>query len=337
MFRRDLVGNNRAGEPFQLSHPGFARIFAPGRLTIGLFLPLWPYNGDFGQMSGQGRTIEKADQAGLGAIWLRDVPLRVSPESDVGQVYDPWTYAGWIAAKTAHLTIAMGSVIFTLRHPIDLAKCATSLDQLSGGRLVLGAASGDRPREFPAYGVDFGTRDQRFRDAVAMFRALVSDHSDGSDLELLPKPVTGRIPLIMTGSCRQSGSWLAQHGDGWLVYPGPTATADGPKQLGRKIAIWRELIPDGEFKPAVTNEWIDLVEDPLFPPTPLQGGFILRTGREGLLELLHRWQEAGVNHGALGVQHGSRPAAEVVAQLCDEVLPHFPALASAAQPRSPVW
>ncbi|MCP2256349.1 hypothetical protein LX15_000032 [Streptoalloteichus tenebrarius] len=48
--------------------------------------------------------------------------------------------------------------------------------------------------------------------------------------------------------------------DGWLVYPGPTAVAEGPRALGEKIARWRDLVPDGEFRPAATNEWIDLVE-----------------------------------------------------------------------------
>lgn len=324
------------GGSFRDVHPGFARIFAPGRLTVGLFLPLWPYCGDFRGMAGQGTAIEAADAAGFGALWLRDVPLQVSPTSDVGQVYDPWTYAGWLAAKTSRITIAMGSAIFTLRHPIDLAKQAASLDQLSGGRLVLGVASGDRPAEFPTYGVDPATVSQRFRDSVLAVRGWLAAHGE-TEVGVLPKPAFGKIPLVMTGSCKQSLDWLAEHGDGWLVYPGPTATADGPKLLGEKISRWRELIPGGEFKPAATNEWIDLVEDPKHPPIPLQGGFILQTGRDGLLELLHRWQEAGINHGALGVQHGRRPAAEVVAQLGEEIIPHFPALEPPVPPKAPVW
>ena len=325
------------GETLYDTHPGFGRIFAPDRLTVGLFLPLWQYDGDLRRMTGQGPVIELADRAGFGALWLRDVPLQTGPGSDLGQVYDPWTYAGWLAAKTTRITIATGSAIFTLRHPIDLAKQAASLDQLSGGRLVLGVATGDRPVEFPAYGIDHETRGERFREAVAMFRELLDPATDPGRVQLQPKPAFGRIPLVMTGSCRQTDAWLAEHGDGWLVYPGPTATAEGPKRLGEKVARWRDHIPGGEFKPAATNEWIDLMEDPHYPPTPLRGGFILRTGRDGLLELLHRWQTAGINHGALGVQHGSRPAAEVVAQLGEEILPHFPSLTPATPPRPPVW
>jgi luciferase-type oxidoreductase len=330
-------------DPFG-AHPGFTRIFAPGRLTVGLFLPLWRYDGDFRGMSGQGEVITTADRAGFGALWLRDVPLQVGPSADVGQVYDPWTYAAWLAAKTENITIAFGSAIFTLRHPVDLAKQAASIDQLSGGRLVLGVASGDRPVEFPAYGVDFDSRGRRFRDAVDMVRQLLSDNGDidsplgtVKQANMLPKPVTGRIPLVVTGSARQDERWIAANSDGWLVYPGPTATAEGPRMLGEKIARWRELIPGDRFKPVATNEWIDLVEDPKHPPTPLQGGHILQTGREGLIELLGRWQEAGINHGALGVQYCTRPRKEVIVEIAEEVLPHFPSQTSAVSPRPPVW
>ncbi|WP_426123293.1 hypothetical protein [Pararhizobium sp. PWRC1-1] len=74
----------------------------------------------------------------------------------------------------------------------------------------------------------------------------------------------------------------------------------------------------------MTNEWLDLVDDIDFPPTPLQGGFVLRTGRKGLIALLHAWREAGVNHAALGIQFSERPVKEIIQELAEEILPHFP-------------
>ncbi|MGW6461111.1 TIGR03571 family LLM class oxidoreductase, partial [Streptomyces sp. NPDC055078] len=278
-------------------------MFAPGELTVGLFLPLWPYAGGMAGMRGQTEIVQAADRSGFAAAWVRDVPLADPSFGDVGQVYDPWSALTWLAAHTSRISLATGSVVFTLRHPIDLAKQAASVDHLSGGRLVLGAASGDRPIEFPAYGIDHATRGLRYREAVGAFRELLGTEvpkelAHGADL--LPKPVHGRIPLLVTGSSQQSPDWIAQHADGWLVYPKASATAEGPRALGRKIADWRNLVPGQEFRPVGTNEWIDLVEDPKHPPTALRGGFVLRTGTEGLLELLGRWKEAGVNHGAFG-------------------------------------
>lgn len=320
------------------SHPGYGRMFAPGELTVGLFLPLWPYAGDMAGLRGQTEIVRQADRQGFAAAWVRDVPLADPGFGDVGQVYDPWTALTWLAAHTSRISLAAGSVIFPLRHPIDLAKQAASVDHLSGGRLVLGMASGDRPVEFPAYGLDHAARGARYREAVGAFRRLLDGErpAGAGGAELLPRPVHGRVPLLVTGSSQQSPDWIAEHADGWLVYPGNTSAPEGPRTLGRKIEAWRALVPGGGFRPVATNEWIDLDEDPGRPPTPLRGGFVLRTGTQGLLDLLGRWRDAGVNHAALGVQHGRRPAAEVVAQLAEEVVPHFPALVSAA-PSEPAW
>ncbi|MFF8811316.1 LLM class oxidoreductase [Streptomyces pactum] len=320
------------------SHPGYGRMFAPGELTVGLFLPLWPYAGDMAGLRGQTEIVRQADRQGFAAAWVRDVPLADPGFGDVGQVYDPWTALTWLAAHTSRISLAAGSVIFPLRHPIDLAKQAASVDHLSGGRLVLGVASGDRPVEFPAYGLDHAARGARYREAVGAFRRLLDGErpAGAGGAELLPRPVHGRVPLLVTGSSQQSPDWIAEHADGWLVYPGNTSAPEGPRTLGRKIEAWRALVPGGGFRPVATNEWIDLDEDPGRPPTSLRGGFVLRTGTQGLLDLLGRWRDAGVNHAALGVQHGRRPAAEVVAQLAEEVVPHFPALVSAA-PSEPAW
>ncbi|MBH0312828.1 LLM class flavin-dependent oxidoreductase, partial [Alcaligenes faecalis] len=221
-----------------------------------------------------------------------------------------------------------GSTIFSLRHPIDLAKSAFSIDQLSGGRLVLGIASGDRPVEFPAYGVERAERAERFAQAVSYFRQLTQAGQLDIDsplgrfdtAELLPKPVRGSIPLIVTSSSGQSPEWIAEHADGWLTYPEATHTPLGPQKLAAKIRAWRARIPDGGFRPHMTNEWLDLVEDPDYPRTPLRGGFTLRTGRKGLITLLEEWQAAGVNHAALGIQFAQRPAAEIIQELAEYVL-----------------
>jgi luciferase-type oxidoreductase len=80
------------------------------------------------------------------------------------EVYDPWVYLGWIAAQTRTIALATGSIILPLRHPLHTAKASASIDQLSGGRFVLGVASGDRPVEFPAFGVDIDKRAALFRE-----------------------------------------------------------------------------------------------------------------------------------------------------------------------------
>jgi luciferase-type oxidoreductase len=299
-----------ASFPTFATHPGYSRMFALGRLTVGIFLPLRFYQGDMSMLAGQAALVEEIDRQDFAAVWVRDVPLYDPSFGDAGQVFDPFTYLAFLAARTRRVALATGSTIFSLRHPIDLAKSAFTIDQLSGGRLVLGIASGDRPIKFPAYGVERAERAERFAHAVSYFRQLMQAgqlHIDSplgrfNTAELLPKPAHGSIPLIVTSSSGQSPEWIAEHADGWLTYPEATHIPLGPQKLAAKIQAWRARIPDGGFRPHMTNEWLDLVDDPDYPRTPLQGGFTLRTGRKGLITLLEEWQAAGVNHAALGIQ-----------------------------------
>lgn len=319
-------------------HPGYTRMFAEGQLTIGIFLPLRFYQGDMSVLKGQSELVKQIDQLEFAAVWVRDVPLYDLSFGDAGQLFDPFTYLSYLAAKTNNIALVTGSAIFSLRHPIDLAKAATTIDQLSGGRLVMGIASGDRPVEFPAYGIEHAQRSERFAQTVAYFRQLLSDHPTTinsalgslSSAQFLPKPVTGRIPLLVTGSSRQSMNWLGQYADGWLTFPESTHEQAGIHRLSAKIKAWRECIPDQGFRPHATNEWIDLVEDANYPRTPIQGGYVLRTGRKGLIELLSHWREAGVNHAALGIQFSKRPPLEVIQELAEYVLPIFPSLLGAS-------
>ena len=129
-------------------------MFAPGRLTLGVFFPIEAFQRDEPTMRDQERLARRAEELGFAALWTRDVPLRDPNFGDIGQVYDPWVWLGWIAAQTRTIALATGSIILPLRHPLHTAKAAASVDQLTGGRLVLGVASGDRPVEFPAFGVD---------------------------------------------------------------------------------------------------------------------------------------------------------------------------------------
>jgi len=323
-----------ASAPAFASHPGYRRMFAEGQLTLGIFLPLRFYEGDMNVLAGQAELVQRLDARGFAATWVRDVPLFDPSFGDAGQLFDPFTYLAFLAGQTRHISLATGSAIFSLRHPIDLAKAATSIDQLSGGRLVMGIASGDRPVEFPAYGIEHASRGERFVEAVDYFRQLTQ--GDGSPINsslgqldnarLLPRPATGRIPLLVTGSSRQSPQWLGTHADGWLTYPESTQNSLGPKRLAEKVRAWRAMIPDQGFRPHVTNEWIDLDENPDFPRTPLHGGYVLKTGRKGLIALLQEWQEAGVNHAALGMHMAQRPPADIIDELASEVLPLFPSL-----------
>jgi luciferase-type oxidoreductase len=309
------------------NHKGYSRMFKEDHLTLGLFFPLEAYSGSIPEMDieKQVKLAKRAEELNFAALFVRDVPLHDPNFGDVGQIYDPWAYLGYIAAHTKNIALGTASIILTLRHPLHIAKAAASIDHLSGERLVLGVATGDRPIEFPAFSVDFENRPLLFQEAVSVMKKVWSEsfstiRSQRIDLlhggDLLPKPRLGDIPMLVTGHSSQSVEWIAQNSDGWLYYP------RNVKFQAELIKNWRSLTD--EFKPFSQSLYIDLTEDPNHPPIPIHLGF--RIGRNPLIEFIHFLNNVGVNHVIINLKYGHRPAEEVIEELGEEVLPHFPAL-----------
>ncbi|PSL57917.1 luciferase-type oxidoreductase [Saccharothrix carnea] len=316
-------------------HDGFARMFAPGRLTVGAFFPLESYAGPVPTNDDQVELAQAAERAGLAALWVRDVPLLDPGFGDGGQLYDPWVWLTHIGAHTSAISLATGSVILPLRHPIHLAKSAASIDLISGNRLVLGVATGDRPVEFPAFGRPIEERGELFRESFATLRKLWgSSYAESrgafgrwAGVDVLPKPALGTIPLLVTGSSRQTMSWIAENSDGWLAYP----RLDVDTHL-RVVTGWHAAVASAGagFKPFAQSLYLDLAEDSSLPPRPIHLGF--RCGADWLVNYLEVLRQAGVNHVGLNFKFSRRPVADVLAELGEHVRTHFPPHAPAAVP-----
>jgi luciferase-type oxidoreductase len=302
-------------------------MFAPERLTVGLYFPIEAFDGPEPTMHDQVALAQEADRLGFAALWARDVPLNDPTFGDLGQLYDPFVWLATIAAHTTTIALATGAVILPLHHPIDVAKAAASLDHLSGGRFVLGVASGDRPVEYPAYGRDLALRGELFRDAFDYAAALLTQpfpvHASahygrlagGGDL--VPKPLSRRLPFLVTGQSRQPLEWIAERSDGWLTYPRDVV------QQAQVVSHWREaLVRVGAgFKPLAQSLYLDLAENPDEPPSPIHLGY--RLGRRRLADLFDVLRSSGVNHVALNLKFSRRPVAEVLDEVGREVVPHF--------------
>jgi luciferase-type oxidoreductase len=314
---------------------GYRRLFTEGRLTLGVFFPIEAFSGDTPSMCGQVELAQFAEEAGFDALWFRDVPLRDPGFGDVGQVYDPFVYLGYLAAQTRTIALGTAAIVLPLRHPLHTAKAAASVDRLSHGRLVLGVASGDRASEFPAFGVEIGERAALFRDGVEVlqralsesFPALESRYGRLQGVDLVPKATTREMPLLVTGRSGQDLNWIAAHAHGWLSYP-------------RALSLQAQLIHDWHEAqrrvrgrvdlPFAQSLYIDLDARDDAPMQPIHLGY--RLGKSDLVVLLARLHRIGVQHVILNLKYGRRPAVEVMHDIAD-TLPaiHF-ATADAAMP-----
>ncbi|MBX2839091.1 MAG: LLM class oxidoreductase [Gammaproteobacteria bacterium] len=306
----------------------FNQVFAQGKLTLGVIFPIEAYDNPVPLMLNQIDRAKQVENGGFAALWSRDVPLLDPSFGDAGQTYDPWVWLGFLAANTQRIALATGSIILPLRKPVDLAKAASSADVLSQGRVVLGVASGDRPVEYSVYEEPFEKRDERFRDTLLFIRDAIhrpknwNDQSAASShqLHLLPKSLDGDVPLLVTGNSRQSVDWIATHSDGWLMYPRPFS------QQTTVLNQWQQALSKAslDWKPFSQSLYIDLVENPEAPPTPIHLGY--RLGRLALTEHLRQLQTIGVNHVAFNLRFSSRSVELVLDELIEHVLPEFPAL-----------
>lgn len=306
----------------------YARAFKPDQLSLGLVVPVEAY--PVGEAPTLHRHIERvqlAEALGFSAVWLRDVPFNVPSFRDVGQIFDPFVYLGALAATTSTIGLGVASIILPLRHPAHVAKAAASADVLSGGRVLLGIASGDRPEEYPALRMSYPDRGVRFRESVAYIRALAeafptfsNDHGDlVGGIDLLPKPVGGRLPLLITGGSQQSPDWVARNGDGWMTYPRDTASQ------GRAVSDYRRRVKEaGERdKPVMQSLYVDLLDDPNAAPRSIHLGF--QSGLSFLRRYLNELQALGVNHVALNLRFNQADVERTLKRLADELLPDFAA------------
>ncbi|MCG7334587.1 LLM class oxidoreductase [Sporosarcina sp. ACRSM] len=312
-------------EKFQ-SHHGFVRTFKEHHLTLGLLFPLEAYKGSFPTMDleAQMTLAKKAEQLGFASLFVRDSPLYDPTFGDVGALYDPWVFLSYVSAHTDRIALGTASIVTTLRHPLHIAKAAASLDQLSKQRFLMGVATGDRPIEFPAFKVARNERENLFAESIKVMKTvwretfpnILTERVELVEGDVVPKPLLSTIPVFGTGYSGQTIEWLAEHTDGWLFY------SQGVNEQRELVKKWHEAA--GGFKPFAQTLAIDLSENPREAPKPIQGGF--RSGAAFLIDYLSAYEDAGVNHVMLGLKHGKRPAEEVIQELGESVLPHFPAI-----------
>jgi luciferase-type oxidoreductase len=308
-----------------------------GGLTLGIELPLdndWSPERE-NQRQKDGRPfgipdltrypdlVRQVDRSGFAAVWMRDVPV-FDPRNfgDAGSVYDPFVNLGFLAGITENVVLGTAAVVLPLRHPMMVAKAAASVDRLSGGRLILGVASGDRPVEYPLLGLDYESRGEAFRHAVEYLRdawrggGLPVGHGRvDPDLDLLPKPLQAQIPMVIAGQGRQSSEWIAANMEGRFVYP------NGAEKLTVQAREWRISrkafgLPVGVF---ISAFHLDLADDPNEQVTPRRFG--ARTGRKAFIDHLHTLEDGGIDHLALLLRPSRRPLSEVIDELARDVLP----------------
>ena len=291
--------------------------------SIGVELPLdndWSRDGQqkrikegkpFGvpDMSQHKERIILADELGFSTAWVRDVPLYDPNFGDAAQVFEAFTYLGYLAGITNNILLGTAAVVLPLRQPWLVKKSANTMAELSNNRLILGVASGDRPSEYPLFNVDYAARGQLFREAIEVLR-------DESDSKLQPGqkiyPQVAQYPIYAAGLAQQSPQFIGENLDGWLAYPGT------PDDHVKRVALWRSVAGD---KPYVSFIHLDFVDN---PDAPIERHhFGVRTGVNGLIKELNSMKAAGVDHIGLHFRRNEINIEQSMEDIAKNVLPVF--------------
>ncbi|HQZ35409.1 MAG TPA: LLM class flavin-dependent oxidoreductase [Ilumatobacteraceae bacterium] len=184
-----------------------------------------------------------AEASGFQSFWYADHLMSQVEDGDSGDAHECWTVLAAIGALVPRVRLVSMVSPVTIHHPVVLAKRATTVDHISGGRAVLGLGAGWMVEEHAAYGFELpepGPRVTRFAEAIEIVNRLFREDSvnfHGSRYELTdapfgPKPVNGTLPLLVgTGSPRMlrlTARW-AQEWNTW----------GDPAEVGRRTERFR--------------------------------------------------------------------------------------------------
>jgi probable F420-dependent oxidoreductase len=225
-------------------------------VEVGVHLP------HIGRKSGPDairRAAVQAEELGFADVWVSEhiiIPKGASyPPSP--NFWDPVATLIWAAAFTQRVKLGTSVLVLPMRHPLPLAKELATLQNLSQGRLILGAGAGWLEAEFNALGVPFRERGRRLDESIALMKAVW--HEDPvtfptrwipgvvREMRMQPKPCAP-IPIWIGGS---SDAALARalRFDGWH---GSRVIPDHAPAIVQRL---REARPESAFAISVRTSY----------------------------------------------------------------------------------
>lgn len=247
-----------------------------------------------------------AEAVGFDSIWVGDHLLYAAGERPERGPWEAWTLLAGLAAATTRVTLGPLVACASFHPPGLIAKMAATVDEISGGRLVLGLGAGWNEREYRAFGLPFDHRVSRFEESFEIVRRLVSGERatvqgrfwQAEDAVLLPMP-SRRVPIMVGSNGPRMLAITLPHVDSWNTWfdwygntpqgfaDGNAATTEAARRAGRDPAELERsacvlLVVDGLSDERPTSE-----------VPPLEGS------PEAIARHLHDLAEAGADEAIL--------------------------------------
>ena len=205
------------------------------------------------------RAAIQAEELGFADVWTSEhiIIPKGAPYPPSVLFYDPILTLTWAAAFTKRVGLGTSVLVLPMRHPLPLAKELATLQNLSEGRLILGAGVGWMAAEFAALGVPFRERGRRMDEGIAMMRAVWSQDPVSfparhipaviEDMRMLPQPIKP-IPIWIGGGS-EAALARALRLDGWH------GSRLSPQEAMPIVRRLRDKRPEPEFTISLRYGW----------------------------------------------------------------------------------
>jgi probable F420-dependent oxidoreductase len=173
------------------------------------------------------------------------------PGGEDSPIPDPLIWLAYVAGASSTITLATGIAILPQRNVVYTAKEIATLDQMSGGRVILGVGAGWLREEFDALGVPFENRGARLDEYIKALRVLWGDDKptyhgefvDFTEAICRPRPVAGQVPIVIGGHTERAARRAGELGDGF--FPG----RGRPERLRELIGVMRRAAEEAGRDP----------------------------------------------------------------------------------------
>ncbi|MFM9106264.1 MAG: LLM class flavin-dependent oxidoreductase [Chloroflexota bacterium] len=282
-------------------------------LKVGAFIPIVETEMDGG--SPRGRDIlamaRAAEEAGFDSVWVPDHLTIFDPGQEPKGAWEMGVTLGALTTLTSRVELGVLVAATSFRAPALLAQMASTADEISGGRLILGLGSGRHEPEHVAYGIPYRQQVSRFAEALEIITSLLrtgacdfqGEFYAVRECEMRPRPLRPQGPQIVIGALGTGPRMLeltARYADlwnGWLTWGSSwpdaippvrekvdaacTAVGRDPRTLGRTAAILAEV-------PGVRANLVSTAPD--------GGGRPLRGTPEEMAAALQGFAAEGIDH-----------------------------------------
>lgn len=194
-------------------------------------------------------VAEAADSAGLDDLWVVD-HIAIPPddaEGSQGRYLDPLATLAFLAARTERIGLGTAVLILPYRPALPTAKWLATVQELSGGRLLLGIGAGWMHPEFQALGVPRNRRGALTDETLEFFhRSFSEEVVEANGQEFLFRPQPKRPPIYVGGAAPHALERALRWGEGWMPMVSDPAALHEPIQSLRERAA-----ADGKPRPEV--------------------------------------------------------------------------------------